>query len=340
MIPQQKFSEYYYLYLKNDKNISQIPEGKNSAKKAEQSLHPIPTRKGKLWTYRLAQGRNKIITNPIYRTIDEISTRLAREHVYLLSAGISFNVLLCLIPMILVALYVAGKVVNVDKVIEYVQQALATALPTTTSTNELIVTVTSELRTIDEYSATAGYIGIGILIWTSSALFSSLRTGLNAIFNIPSPKFFLWYKIKDLLLTIATSVIILISTLITPLMSLLSSKVLNVLPSEYSWLGSNTMALVLSALSAYIVFFFLLRFVPNKPQPLFIINTSALTSVILWESARFAFTWYLNNIATFGKFYGTFTVLVISAIWIYYSTLILLVSAEIAEYTYQKRNSV
>lgn len=325
--------------MRNDKNISQKSDGINSAQKAEQSSNTFPTRKKKLWSNRLAQGRKKIIANPIYRFIDEVSSRLAQEHVYLLSAGISFNVLLCLIPMILVALYVAGKVVNVDNVILYVQQALATALPATSSTNELITTVVSELRTIDEYSTTAGYIGIGILIWTSSALFSSLRTGLNAIFNIPSPKFFLWYKFKDLILTIVTSVMILISTLITPLMSLFSSQVLNILPSEYDWLGSNTIALLLSATSAYIVFFFLLRFVPNKPQPLFIINTSAVTSVLLWESARFAFTWYLNNIATFGKFYGTFTVLVVSAIWIYYSTLILLVSAEIAEYMYQKRNS-
>jgi membrane protein len=325
--------------LTNNKNISQKHDGVKIIQDSKKSSSSNSIRKRRIWDNTFAEGRRKIIANPIYRFIDDIGTRLAQEHVYLLSAGISFNVLLCLIPMMLVALYVAGKVIKVDSVIQYVQQALATALPTTQSTNELIATVTSELRTIDEYSATAGYIGIGILIWTSSALFSSLRTGLNAIFNIPSPKFFLWYKFKDLLLTIATSVIILISTLITPLMSLFSSKVLNVLPSEYSWLGSNTIALVLSAASAYIVFFFLLRFVPNKPQPLFIVNTSAVTSVLLWESARFVFTWYLNNIATFGRFYGTFTVLVVSAIWIYYSTLILLVSAEIAEYIYQKRNS-
>lgn len=296
-----------------------------------------PSRMQRLWhQVRQREVRVRFARNA-WEVIMEVNGRLGEQHVFLLASGIAFNILLCLLPLLLVALYVAGKVVDVNSFVEAVHNSMLSALPQVEWTNKLIDTIVNEIRYVQGSSSTAGIVGIGVLMWTSSALFSSLRTGLNAIFNIPTPKFFLWYKLKDLFFTIIIALLILASVLLMPTISLLNSKALGLSPDGYDAMISNTMALVINTGSAFILFFFLLRFVPNKPQPLFIITTATITSVVLWESARFIFTWYLNHIASFGRFYGTFTVLVVAAIWIYYSTLIMLVSAEVAEYAYERR---
>ncbi len=265
-----------------------------------------------------------------------VGARLDELHVYLLAAGLSFNVLMCLLPLLLVAIYVASSVVNLDAVIQSVQHTLFDSLPSTGSTAEFVESIIQEIRTVQSGSSTAGYVGIAVLIWTSSALFSSLRTAFNAIFSIPTPKFFLWYKVKDVFFTIVVVLLILVSTILTPMISLLSSKVVEISPWLASWQLGSIFSFTISALTAFLYFTVLLRFVPNKPQPLFIIISASTTSMVLWESARFAFTYYINHIASLGRFYGTFSVLVASALWIYYSALIVLISAEVAEYSYEQ----
>ncbi len=265
-----------------------------------------------------------------------VADRLDRLHIFLLASGISFNVVLCLLPLLLVALYVAGSIVNMESVILSVERTLYDTLPATSSTQTLVQSIVEEIRDVQHTSSTAGLVGIGVLIWTSSALFSSLRTGLNAIFSISTPRFFLWYKVKDLFFTIVVALLLLVSVILTPATSLFASKVIALSPNT-SWLSSMLMSLVASSVTAFIFFSVLLRFVPNKPQPLFIILRASLSSVILWEVARFAFTYYLEHIASFGRFYGTFSVLVASALWMYYSALIILISAEVAEYWYEQR---
>lgn len=269
--------------------------------------------------------------------VQDVGIRLGDDHIYLLAAGVAFNVLMCFIPLTLVALYIAGAIVDIDRMIDAVAVNMRTALPPIPATEQLIASVTDEIRSVKALSGTAGLIGSAVLLWTSSALFSSLRTGFNAIFHIPTPKFFLWYKVKDIFFTVITCVLILATVVTTPLISILNAKAAALSPDNYDMVISNSMSLLINSVSAFLLFYVLLRFVPNRPQPFFIVMTATLCGAVLWESARFVFTWYLTHIASFGRFYGTFTVIIVAAVWMYYSVLIVFVSAEIAEYLHERR---
>jgi uncharacterized BrkB/YihY/UPF0761 family membrane protein len=52
--------------------------------------------------------------------------------------------------------------------------------------------------------------------------------------------------------------------------------------------------------------------------------------------SRNVFAWYILQFGTYGKFYGTYAVLVSVAVWIYYLTLIMLFSVEISKFLYDK----
>jgi membrane protein len=88
------------------------------------------------------------------------------------------------------------------------------------------------------------------------------------------------------------------------------------------------------------MFLFIFRIVPNVLLPRKIVITSTIICVVSIEIARNLFAWYLTEIASYGKFYGTYAVIVSMAIWIYYSSLIILLSAEVSKFWYDKKNSI
>jgi len=275
----------------------------------------------------------------IWTAIEEVINRTERHHIYLLSAGIAFNIILCIIPLILVAVFIVGLFINPEELTLIVGQSLQDALPPSKETSKFIWEAMKEVHSIGATSSTAGLIGLVILLWIASALFSSLRSGLNAIFHIPSPHFFLFYRLKDIGLTIVMSVLVFASALLPPLLNLFRSLGGHFFSETIEALLTNATVTAFSLVTSALMFYFLYRFVPNIriERPIRLMST--LLCVLLWEGARFLFAWYLNSVSNMGRFYGTYAVVASSAIWIYYSSLIILLSAEIAKYWYEQRKA-
>lgn len=272
----------------------------------------------------------------IYRLADEFSDRLAKEHIFLLSSGIAFNIVLCIIPLLLVASAIVGSLTDSASLSVTLNRILRDTLPPNQINSEIIDSTLNELHTAFKFSNLAGWIGGFGLLWTASALFSSMRTGLNAIFSIKTPKFFLLYKLQDIGLTLVLMVLLLASSLIAPTAALVASVGKNILPENiFSWLSGVTVHLVGLA-SSVLFFYFVYQFIPNQQLPRRMVITATLLCTGLWEAARFGFAWYLTNVGSFGKIYGVYAIVFTVGIWIYYSALITLLSAEAAEFWYEK----
>lgn len=260
-----------------------------------------------------------------------------RRHLFLLSAGIAFNQLICMIPLILLVISIVSGVIDEQATKETVRLFLTQLLPTNIEATKTISTVIFELGAVFSYRTLTGWIAGIALLWLSSALFSSMRTGLNAIFHIPTPKFFILYKLKDLLLTIITTALIIATTLVSPALSVIEETGRTLFPNGDHLQIMGLTAQLISLIATTVLFFVLYRFVPNKRLPWQIVVMSTIAAVGLWELARMIFTWYVNSAANFSKFYGGYIVLASLALWFYYSAFIFLISAELAQYIYVKR---
>jgi membrane protein len=64
---------------------------------------------------------------------------------------------------------------------------------------------------------------------------------------------------------------------------------------------------------------------------------SAIAATFFWEIARQLFGYYITNVATLNRIYGTYALLVIVAFWIYYSSILFLVGAEIGQLYRERR---
>lgn len=259
-----------------------------------------------------------------------------RRHIYLLASGIAFNQLLCLIPFVLMTISIISTFLDPSDVKQTVAVTLSQVLPTGISATSIITDVIMELSNVFNYSTVAGWIAGFILVWTASALFSSMRSGLNAIFHIPTPKIFLWYRLKDIGLTMLLVTLLSASIILSPLMSFFQTTGQDIIPLDWQpWVFGWTLRVTTIVVTA-LTFLAIYRIVPNRRVPWPIVLMSTGIAVIFWESARLLFAWYVQHSQNLGRFYGGYVVLASLALWLYYSALVFLLAAEIAQFIHAR----
>lgn len=257
------------------------------------------------------------------------------HNVFLLSAGIAYNALLCVIPLMLVGLSLAGLLISQEQVEQAVLAFIRDFFPETSFRVQADAIVLSEVRKFYAYGSAAGGIGLLVLLWSASVLLSAVRTSLNHIFGIIPRRSYIINKIRDMGLTLLFLVLLGIASFIPSAIAIFisfGSQFSSDLPIE--WLTGIT-AEIVGIVSLFLFFLFMYRILPNKKLPRMITYGSSIIAVVLWEIARYIFAWYVATISSFGSVYGVFAVLTIIAVWIYYTGFIVLFTAESTQTFYQ-----
>lgn len=279
----------------------------------------------------------------IYLILDEFSNRLDKHHVFIIAAGIAFNLMMYSLPLVLISIYIVDLVFGVSNIIPVIKEFSKDILPPTQDVQFIVAKILDEASAISQHSTMFGIIGIIALFWVASLLISSLRSSLNVIFEFEPKHNFLIYRLKDILLTILLTVTIFLSTYVLPLFSFLSSivlefvKDLHFLPGFVGILVSNISVSAITLILSFLVFFIIYGIIPNQKLPRYVKFYGSLISAGAIEFGRHLFGWYITSVANYGKFYGTFAIIVSLAVWIYYSSLIILFSAEIVKYIHDIR---
>lgn len=276
----------------------------------------------------------------IYKELINLSDRIDNHHLFLLASGIAFNILIYLIPMFLVAIYIVNIFFDGAELAQSLEKLVVEFLPPNASSLALMHSIIVEIQQIMTHSSLAGWIGICTLLWVSSALISSIRTGLNAIFQIAEPKIFIIYRFKDILLTIIITILILLYSYAVPLLNFLVSFIETFTPEAIQQIVSNMIVTLSSLAVSFGLFLFIFMFIPTKKLPRYIVIWSTVLCMGLIELSRHVFGWYISGISSYGKFYGTYAVLVSMAVWIYYSALIILLSAEFVKFMHDRREEI
>ncbi|MEY3313747.1 MAG: YihY/virulence factor BrkB family protein [Ignavibacteria bacterium] len=264
-----------------------------------------------------------------YKVTESFLEDLGSRHLFLISAGIAFNALLCVFPLLLVALFIVGNLVNIDAFLPSLEIFLSTLLPMGESGTGAVSLILKEITSLFSHSSNAGWIGIPALLWTASALLSSFRSGMEAVFGTITQQSFVHVKVRDLWGTIVFIFLLIASTFLHPIASAFEGILFPILPDGLFITG--IMVRIVAFLSPPMLFMFMYRTLPPKRLPWSMIRKATFLAWLLWESARMLFSWYVGKTPGFGIFYGTYAVLVIPAVWTYYTAVITLLSAELAK---------
>ncbi|MBQ6269024.1 MAG: YihY family inner membrane protein [Bacteroidetes bacterium] len=263
------------------------------------------------------------------------------HHTFLLSAGLAFNILLYIIPLILITIYIVSAFFYTDSLLVLIENTLIDFLPKTDYSQKIIDVVLNEIENITRRSTSVGVIGIIVLLWVSSTVTSTLNSSLNIIFNV-SKQSYLYTKLKDFGSVILITIFILGYCVFLPIFNFVKQYINTIFPDFLSGVFSNIILIATPIFLSFIVFYFIYGIVPSGANniPKKLIMQTALIATILTEFSRNLFTLYISNFANYTRFYGTFAVLIVVAVWLYYSCFLMLFSADLSLFIWSKKHAI
>lgn len=177
-----------------------------------------------------------------------------------------------------------------------------------------------------------------LAIWTSSTGFTAVIKGLNKAYGIQECRGF----IKTTLLSIAFTfviAIIIIATLVLLVFGdmigeFIVGKVIYVSAVKTIWDWIRYTIVVMGMAFTFGVIY---KFTPCKAQTVMDVVPGALFTTTGWIMVSVGFSYYVNNIANYSRLYGGIGAVVVLMIWIYLSSLILLIGGYINAWHKEKR---
>jgi membrane protein len=172
-------------------------------------------------------------------------------------------------------------------------------------------------------------LGVVILIWGASALFSAISLAINRAWDINKYRHFFIRKASELGMVFGTGILFLLSLGASALVTLMRG-VFNLPVTDMAII--YVIGSLIAFLLIFAVFLLLYKLIPNTKTNWRHIWPGALLAAALFELARTLFIFYLENFANYQLIYGSITSIIVLLVWIYYSSFIMILGAE---FTYQ-----
>lgn len=267
--------------------------------------------------------------------------RMDKRNLFFAGAGISFSLLLGMIPFILLIFSLLGNIFDQAVIEEQIRNLIDQTIPYPAYANYIKKIISTRLPEVIEYKNLAFVVGIGGLIFTSSLIFTSIRTILNQIFDVKVERGFLYGLVRDMMMVILIIFLISLSTFILPAINITyeltkKTQILHSLDISSIW---NTLVYVSSLLLMFGLFFAIYYLIPYEELGKKVAALSALWATVLWEAARSIFGYYVNYLLNTNPLYGAFVLIIAILFWIYYSACLFIVAAEIGQ-LYRERRKI
>ncbi|PID62954.1 MAG: hypothetical protein CR986_00565 [Ignavibacteriae bacterium] len=267
--------------------------------------------------------------------------RIDQHHIFLTGGGIAFSLLLSTIPILLLVYALLGNIIEVESIEHNLSQLIHTVIPYKEYADFTTSAIVRRMPGVFQYSAVAFYLGLIGLFFTSTWLFSSMRTILNSVFGSSENKGIIIGLIRDFGMVILIILLMLLSTFILPSINILIKASENIEILERFRVDSLIHDLfsftsILVVLLLFFVFYSLIPYAKLNKKVTFV---GALWATILWELARVVFGYYVQTFLQSNKFYEAFILFLVLLFWLFYASILFIVGAEIAQ-LYRERNNL
>jgi membrane protein len=252
---------------------------------------------------------------------------------FFLSSGITFNILINLIPFIMLLLALVGAYLyNDQEVINHIRAYFRDVAPA------LDPKIMKNLTDVIQNRQIVGILGFVGLLSFSTWVFSSLRIALNIVFLVEKSRGMLRGIAVDLLMILLTGSLLLVSMILSSVVTFLQGyqeRIPVAIGPTIQWILKYLLPFFLT----FCMFFLIYKIIPNKRVHFKSALQAALFAGLLWELAKHLFTWYIVHLAEYSIFYGSLSTLVAFVLWVYYSSTILIVGGEFAYFLEEDRQS-
>ena len=157
------------------------------------------------------------------------------------------------------------------------------------------------------------------LIWASTAVFATLRKGINATWGIWLPRPFLKERIMDLSLTAGAGLLF--------MLLLYSTSVIRGFDEQVGFFGGPVWQAGLSLGITFFAFAFVFWFLPNRSVRFRDVLFGAAIAAIAFEIAKGFFFYYTQQRADLEQVYGSLSSVMLLLGWLYISAALVLIGS-------------
>jgi membrane protein len=240
------------------------------------------------------------------------------------SAMLAYNMLLGVIPVALLALFVAGQVLSSHSIQVSVLGDLREVFPGTTQD-----TLNDLLSQVKNSTTSTGVLALIASLWLGSSFWGAMDTAFARIYGCSSRP---WLEQKRFALGMLGVVLLfMIATVIVPTAQSFLKAGTDALPFDLAHVTAVVYAISL-AVSVVILFGCLALIysrVPNRDLPWRAVWPGALGATLAIVIVDISFPLYLTNISTIARFGTTIVFILIVLAWFYVLAVIILAGAVI-----------
>ena len=255
-----------------------------------------------------------------------VGDKFLADNGFFLTSALAFNLLLYFVPLSLLMVSLLGyTVVDSERAMNEVQSVMRAFLPQSQQA------LAENLAAVVTGRGLLGLVGLGSFVVFSSFLFGTIRSVLNQIFHVQQFRTFLRGVGIDLLMTVLVAILlfgVVMNTSLVTMVGTFAERYPSLTPVFTPALTLWDRVLGFTAIVA--LFFVLYRVAPARTLPTGALLLGALSATLLFQFARWGFTWYVTMAQASLVLYGTLGGLMFFFMWLYYASLVFILGAEVA----------
>jgi membrane protein len=254
----------------------------------------------------------------------------SEDDVLFLASGISFDLLLAVVPLALLIIAGLGEVLNKspDASVKAVLDVAGRFLPQDGARTKTFEPI---LRDIIRTRGSAGLFGAITFLWFSTRLFASLRSALDRVFGfMHARRSIIHGKLVDIKVTLYTTVIIIAWTALSAYLAI-GRAVPSAKPGNPTLVGTAEYVggRIFAMLVFLYVFWSLYRYLPSRRVRHVTALVAAMWTTAMFELARWLFGIYVHTMNPASLYTSTLATIVVVMFWIYYAGIIFTFGGEI-----------
>ncbi len=274
---------------------------------------------------------------PFIRGVKRLIISVIKNDFFGMAAEMGFMLVIGIFPFMLFLMAVFGWMGNksyMDPILIF----LSTIMPE--QSMDLILTVLSEVMIFSQGKLMAA-IGIIVTLFLSTNAVAVVLKGLNRAYKVEETRNFFYTRLLSLIMVFVNTMIM----FLTINMIIFGKVIINYLVNHlHITNGIGIMLLTIrwpiAFLALYVMAFLIYYILPDLRGNEKFKRTSALPGTFFfcsfWLLGSWGFSIYVNNLKTYNMVYGTIGAFAVLMVWLYYTSLLILIGGEINSQVYNR----
>jgi membrane protein len=274
--------------------------------------------------YRGMRGKYRLLSGAVSHFIDDDCTTMG--------AALAYYTTFSIAPLLLIVISIVGLIFGRAAAQGEIQGQIQGLIGSGAATQ-----VSSMIKNAGDHSSTGIFgaaLGMLALLAGATGAFAQLQSSLNRIWHVkPDPhaggvKNFIGQRVLSLGMILAIAFLLLVSLAVSAALSAFGTFVSGFLPQGFSAPLLSAIEFVVSLVIIAALFAAIFKVLPDAQIEWGDVAIGAAATAILFTAGKFGIGMYLGHSGT-ANAYGAAGSFVLIVLWIYYSSLILLLGAEL-----------